>query len=49
MRERAEFPTEGTLSQMVAVGGFLYISDQAKARVLILDPNKREFVGQIDL
>ncbi len=44
-----EFPTEGTLSQMVAIGNHLYISDQAKARVLILDPSKREFVGQIDL
>lgn len=49
LNKLTEFPTEGTLSQMVAVGGFLYISDQAKARVLILDPNKREFVGQIDL
>jgi len=44
-----EFPTEGTLSQMVVIGSQLYVSDQAKARVLTLDPSKREFAGQIDL
>lgn len=49
LNKLTEFPTEGTLSQMVTVGNHLYISDQAKARVLILDPSKREFVGQIDL
>lgn len=49
LNKLTEFPTEGTLSQMVAIGNHLYVSDQAKARVLILDPAKREFVGQIDL
>lgn len=49
LNKLTEFPTEGTLSQMVAIGNNLYVSDQAKARVLILDTSKREFVGQIDL
>lgn len=49
LNKLTEFPTEGTLSQMIAIGNNLYVSDQAKARVLILDPSKREFVGQIDL
>ncbi len=45
----AEFPTEGTPSGMELVGGQLYIVDQAKNRILILDPVLRKFSGQIDL
>jgi YVTN family beta-propeller protein len=45
----AEFPTEGTPTGMELVNGQLYIVDQAKNRVLILDPAGRKFAGQIDL
>ena len=45
----AEFPTEGTPCSMELTGDKLYIADQAKSRVLILDPIKRKFAGQIDL
>jgi len=45
----AEFPTEGTPSSMVYVDGKLYIADQAKNRILLLDPQARKFLGQIDL
>jgi len=45
----AEFPTEGTPSGMELVNGQLYIVDQAKHRILILDPLLRKFSGQIDL
>lgn len=45
----AEFPTEGTPSSMTFVDGKLYIADQAKNRVLLLDPSTRKFLGQIDL
>lgn len=45
----AEFPTEGTPSDMAFVGGRLYIPDQAKNRVLMLDPGTRKFLGQIEL
>jgi YVTN family beta-propeller protein len=43
------FPTEGTPSGMVYVDGKVYIADQAKDRVLILDPTSKQFLGQIDL
>ncbi len=49
MSKVAEFPTEGTPCSMVSVEGKLYIADQAKNRVLILDAGKRQFLGQIDL
>ncbi len=45
----AEFPTEGTPSSMTFVDDRLYIADQAKNRVLLLDPLSRKFLGQIDL
>lgn len=45
----AEFPTEGTPCGMELVNGQLYIVDQAKSRILILDPVGRKFSGQIDL
>lgn len=45
----AEFPTEGTPTGMDFVNGQLYIVDQAKNRVLVLDPAGRKFNGQIDL
>jgi YVTN family beta-propeller protein len=45
----SDFPTEGTPCSMVAAGGKIYISDQAKNRILILDPVAKQFLGQIDL
>jgi YVTN family beta-propeller protein len=45
----SEFPTEGTPCYMATAGKRLYITDQAKCRVLILDPTKKQFAGQIDL
>lgn len=45
----AEFPTEGTPCGMELINGQLYIVDQAKNRILILDPAGRKFNGQIDL
>jgi YVTN family beta-propeller protein len=45
----AEFPTEGTPCGMELVNGFLYIADEAKNRILLLDPVARKFAGQIDL
>lgn len=44
-----DFPTEGTPSSMAFASGRLYITDQAKNRVLVLDPEARRFLGQIDL
>lgn len=45
----AEFPTEGTPSGMTCAEGKLFVADQAKGRILILDPKKKNFIGQIDL
>jgi YVTN family beta-propeller protein len=45
----AEFPTEGTPCSMELANGRLYIADEAKNRLLVLDPVKRRFAGQIDL
>jgi YVTN family beta-propeller protein len=45
----AEFPTEGTPGSLVGAQNKLYITDQSKSRILILDPRKRQFIGQIDL
>ncbi len=44
-----EFPTEGTPAGMVYVNGRIYIADQSRSRILILDPVGKRFVGQIDL
>jgi YVTN family beta-propeller protein len=43
-----ELPTDGTPGGMATAGGKLYIADQTKHRVLIVDPVKKEFCGQID-
>lgn len=45
----AEFPTEGTPWGMTFFNGKLYITDQAKNRILLLDPVARKFLGQFDL
>ncbi len=45
----ADFPTEGTPCSMAWAEDRLYITDQAKNRVLMLDPVGRRFLGQIDL
>lgn len=49
LNKLAEFPTEGTPGSMEFANGNLYIADQAKNRVLILDPVAKRFAGQIDL
>ncbi len=50
LKKTSEFPTEGTPLGMACVGNRLFIADQSKARLLILDTFKREFVKrQIDL
>lgn len=43
-----ELPTDGTPGGMATAGGKLYVADQTKNRLLIVDPQKREFAGQID-
>lgn len=45
----AEFPTEGTPCSIELVGNHVYITDQGKSRILIVDPVARKFKGQIDL
>jgi YVTN family beta-propeller protein len=45
----AEFSTEGTPSGMAAGNGKLYITDQAKGRVLVFDLKRREFTGNVVL
>lgn len=45
----AEFPTEGTPSSMTFLDGKIYIADQAKNRILLLDPSTKKFLGQIEL
>ncbi len=49
LEKLTEFPTEGTPAGMTVAEGRLYIADQGKSRILILDPKKRQFLGQIDL
>ncbi len=49
LTKTADFPTEGTPCSMAWAEGLLYITDQAKNRVLMLDAVKRQFLGQIDL
>ncbi|HEY9717920.1 MAG TPA: beta-propeller fold lactonase family protein [Trichormus sp.] len=44
-----EFPTEGTPTGMAGGSGKLYIADQAKSRILLLDLKSKQFLGQIDL
>jgi DNA-binding beta-propeller fold protein YncE len=49
MKKIAEVPTEGTPAGMALASGRLYIADQSKNRILILDVKERSFLGQIDL
>jgi DNA-binding beta-propeller fold protein YncE len=49
LKKIAEVPTEGTPGGMALVGDHLYIADQSKNRILILDVKGRSFLGQIDL
>lgn len=49
LKKTSEYLTEGTPSGMVYVDGKVYIADQSKNRILILDPVEKRFVGQIDL
>ncbi len=44
-----EFPTEGTPVVSLYFGGLVYVADQTKNRILQFDPNKRSFLGQIDM
>jgi len=48
MNKLGELPTDGTPGGMATAGGKLFIADQTKNRILIVDPQKREFAGQID-
>lgn len=45
----AELPTDGTPGGMAQIGKKLFIADQSKDRILIVDTEKGEFAGQIDL
>lgn len=45
----SDFPTEGTPAGMAYVDGLIYIADQSKNRILMLDPVAKKFAGQIDL
>lgn len=45
----SDFQTDGTPGSMASADNKLYITDQAKSRILLLDPAKGEFLGQIDL
>lgn len=49
MKKSTEFPTEGTPAGMTMVDHYLYIADQSKSRVLVLDTAERKWAGQIDL
>jgi len=49
MTKIAEVPTEGTPAGMALAGEHLYIADQSKNRIMILDVKERNFMGQIDL
>jgi DNA-binding beta-propeller fold protein YncE len=50
LKKAIEFPTEGTPLGMTLVGEKLYIADQSKSRLLIIDTAAREFMShQIDL
>jgi len=49
LKKIAEVPTEGTPGGMALSGEHLYIADQSKNRILILDVKGKNFLGQIDL
>ncbi|HEY9773664.1 MAG TPA: beta-propeller fold lactonase family protein [Planktothrix sp.] len=44
-----DFPTDGTPTGMAYGNGKLYIADQSKARVMILDVKKKVFLTPIDM
>lgn len=45
----AELPTDGTPGGMACANGKIFVADQSKHRILVIDPIRKEFVGQIDL
>lgn len=49
LNNEMDFPTEGTPGPMVEIDGKLYIADATKNRILILDPERKSFTGQIEL
>ncbi|MBU6455606.1 MAG: beta-propeller fold lactonase family protein, partial [Cyanobacteria bacterium REEB67] len=49
MKKIAEVPTEGTPGGMALAGDHLYIADQSKNRILILDYKERNFLPPIEL
>jgi YVTN family beta-propeller protein len=48
LNKLVELPTDGTPGGMAIANKKLFIADQTKNRVLIVDPQTREFAGQID-
>ncbi len=48
MEKLTELPTDGTPGGMACADGKLFIADQTKNRVLIVDTQTKEFSGQID-
>lgn len=44
-----DFTMEGTPCGIAFYNGIAYIADQTKHRILLFDPNKKAFLGQIDL
>jgi|AGTN01.2.fsa_nt_gi 40-residue YVTN family beta-propeller repeat len=49
MEKIAELPTDGTPGGMACANGKIFVADQSKHRILIIDPIRKEFIGQIDL
>jgi len=49
MKKTAEMPTEGTPAGMAVADGRLYIADQSKNRILILDLKEKSFLDPIEL
>ncbi len=45
----AELPTEGTPCSLDLCNGQIYVTDQAKSRLLVIDPLTRKFAGQVNL
>jgi YVTN family beta-propeller protein len=49
LTKETDFMTDGTPTGMVTGNGKVYISDQSKSRIIILDLNKRQITGSIPL
>lgn len=49
LKVTAEYTTEGTPHGMACAGGKLYVTDQAKSRILILDLESLRLLGHVDL